>query len=253
MAARAGTGRGTGRGKAVLLTQQKGGAGKTTLLTALAAEFARAGAAVTVVDLDPQRSTAAWHAERCRRFGNGHGVHLAESAEWRARSDIQDAATRADWVFVDAPGSADTLGKAAMRAADFALIPCQPSMADVWATGATLKLLAEARLGHAIALNRVPPRGRVAEIAAARLAELGAPVLEPRLGSRTAFAEAFMTGRGPGELARPGRAGVEIAALAAALAAALGLPAAPLADVDAGLPTGGARNGRAAEAAENRV
>ena len=209
-------------GKAVLFVQQKGGAGKTMLLTQLAAYYAGLGASVALIDLDPQRSTAAWFAERCERREGAEAMDLHESAEWRAGGDIQDAARKADWVFVDAPGSADVLGRGAMRAADFALIPCQPAMADVWATGATLEMAAREKLAHAVVLNRCPPRGRGADAAVAALAASGAPILASRIGARAAFADAFMQGAGVTETARKSKAAIEIAALAGALEAALG-------------------------------
>jgi chromosome partitioning protein len=205
-------------GKTILFVQQKGGAGKTMLLTQLAAHYAGLGASVTLIDLDPQRSTTAWFAQRA---AGAAGMELMESAEWRAGSDMRDAARKADWVFIDAPGSADVLGRGAMREADFALIPCQPAMADVWATAATLAMAAKEKLAHAVILNRFPPRGRAAEAAAAALAANGAPLLTPRIGARAAFAEAFMQGAGVTETARNSKAAVEIAALAAALEAAL--------------------------------
>jgi len=207
-------------GRVVLFVQQKGGAGKTLLLTQLAVHRASSGARVALIDLDPQRSTAAWFAERTRRLGDP-GMSLLESAEWRASGDIRDAARAADWVFVDAPGSADSLGRGAMRAADFALIPCQPSMVDVWASGATLEMVRREKLVHGIVLNRFPPRGRAAEAAAESLAESGAPVLGPRIGARSAFAEAFSAGAGVTETARTSKAAAEIAELAEALEAAL--------------------------------
>ena len=206
-------------GKIVLFVQQKGGSGKTMLLTQLAAHFAGHGAGVTLIDLDPQRSTTAWFAERA---ATAAGMDLMESAEWRAGGDMRDAARKADWVLVDAPGSADVLGRGAMREADFALIPCQPAMADVWATAATLEIAAKEKLPHAVVLNRFPPRGRAAEAAAAALVASGAPILAPRIGARAAFADAFMQGAGVTETARSSKAAAEIAALAAALEAALG-------------------------------
>ena len=209
-------------GKAVLFVQQKGGAGKTMLLTQLAAYYAGLGASVALIDLDPQRSTTAWASERLKRPEVAGTIELFESAEWRAGGDIQDAARKAGWVFVDAPGSADVLGRGAMRAADFALVPCQPAMADVWATAATLEMAAKEKLAHAVVLNRCPPRGRAAEAAIAALVAGGAPTLTPRIGARAAFADAFMQGAGVTETARRSKAAEEIAALAAALEAALG-------------------------------
>jgi len=209
-------------GKAILFVQQKGGAGKSTLLTQLAVHRALTGARVALIDLDPQRSTANWFAERKRRLGADAGMALVEGAEWRAASDIRDAARAADWVFVDAPGLASQLGGAAMRAADFALIPCQPSMPDVWASKATLEMAQKEKVAHAVVLNRMPPRGRAAEAAAAALIETGAPLLEARIGARSAFVEAFMQGAGVTEIARTSKAADEIAALDAALGAVLG-------------------------------
>ncbi|MBK0398885.1 ParA family protein [Limibaculum sp. M0105] len=208
-------------GHVILLAQQKGGAGKTTLLTQLAAERAAAGAGVTILDLDPQRSTTGWFRERVSRRGDGGGIELLESAEWRARSDIEKAAKTSDWVFVDAPGSADTLGRIAMRAADLALIPCQPSMADVWASAATLEMARKEKLAHAVVLNRVPPRGRAADEAAARLAKSGAPMVDARLGQRSAYVEAFMRGAGVSEMRRAAKAADEVAALMKAVEALL--------------------------------
>jgi chromosome partitioning protein len=208
-------------GKAILFVQQKGGAGKSTLLTQLAVHRALAGARVALIDLDPQRSTADWFAERRGRLGDDAGLELVEGAEWRASSDIRDAARTADWVFIDAPGAAGILGGGAMRAADFALIPCQPSMPDVWATRATLEMAKKERLHHAVVLNRFPPRGRAAQAAALALAATGAPVLDARIGARSAFADAFMRGAGVTETVPGSKAAHEIAALDAALEAAL--------------------------------
>ena len=63
-------------GKTVLFVQQKGGAGKTMLLTQLAALYAGNGASVALIDLDPQRSTANWVAQRRIRLGSAGGIDL---------------------------------------------------------------------------------------------------------------------------------------------------------------------------------
>ena len=48
----------------ILIGSQKGGPGKTTVAVNLAVEFARQGKDVCLVDADPQRSAARWHADR---------------------------------------------------------------------------------------------------------------------------------------------------------------------------------------------
>lgn len=201
-------------GQVILLAQQKGGAGKTTLLTQLAAHDAARGRSVAILDLDPQRSASGWFGERQERLGDGGGIRLVESAEWRAGSDMKDWARKVDRVYVDAPGSADVLGRGAMRSADIALIPCQPSMADLWASQATLEMAKKAGSAHALVLNRMPPRSRAADQVLERISEAKAPVMKARLGARSVFVEAFMTGAGVTEIAKRSKAAEEIAALA---------------------------------------
>ena len=70
---------------------------------------------------------------------------------------------------------------------------------------------------HVVVLNRVPPRSNAADAAAAELAALGAPVAQTSLGSRSAFAEAFMAGAGVTETAPRSKAAAEIEALLAEL------------------------------------
>ncbi|MEM1277362.1 MAG: ParA family partition ATPase [Pseudomonadota bacterium] len=203
--------------KTILFAQQKGGAGKTTLLTQLAVHLAGQGKTVTLIDLDPQRTLSSWFDKRMQTRGDGGGLDLTETSEWRAASDISKAAKTSDYVFVDAPGSADMMGKIAMREADFAIVPCQPSMPDVWASEATLAMLNKSSCDHVLVLNRCPPRGKAADQAAEALAETGAPILGARVGQRAAFTDAFIRGSGVSETAKSTRAAEEIDALSKAV------------------------------------
>lgn len=206
-------------GKVILLAQQKGGAGKTMLLTQLAPALAAAGRSVAIVDLDPQRSSSEWFA--MRRAAGRTGIELIESANWRAAADIERAGRAHDLTLIDSPGTAEVLRRVALRAADFCLVPCQPSAADVWSSRLTLEMIEAQGTPHLVVLNRVPPRSNVADAAAAELAGLGAPVAETTLGSRSAFAEAFMAGAGVTERAPRSKAAAEIGALVAELETAL--------------------------------
>ena len=207
-------------GQIILFAQQKGGAGKTMLLTQVAAELAAQGKTVSIVDLDPQRSAAEWFETR-EGAGRG-GLTLIESANWRAASDIQKAAKVSDLTLIDSPGTAEVLRRVALRAADFCIVPCQPSAADVWACRQTLEIIEKDGTQHVVVLNRVPPRSNAADAAAAELAALGAPVAETALGSRSAFTEAFMAGAGVTETSSRSKAAEEIRAMVAELAPVLG-------------------------------
>lgn len=203
--------------KIILFAQQKGGAGKTMLLTQVAAAMAGKGKAVALVDLDPQRSACEWFETRVAKRGSGDGISLIESANWRASSDIRKAAKTADLVFIDSPGTAEVLKRVALKAADFCVVPCQPSAADVWACRQTLQLIEEAGIDHQVLLNRVPPRSNAADAAVAELAGIGAPVMDVTVGTRSAFADAFMSGAGVTEKSRTSKAAAEIDAVIDAL------------------------------------
>jgi chromosome partitioning protein len=203
-------------GRIILFAQQKGGAGKTMLLTQIGTALAAQGRTVSIVDLDPQRSAAEWHQARAK--AGRSGLSLVESANWRAASDIQKAARTSDLTLIDSPGTAEVLRRVALRAADFCIVPCQPSAADVWACRQTLEIIEGEGTPHVVVLNRVPPRSNAADAATAELASLGAPVAEATLGSRSAYAEAFMEGAGVTETAPRSKAATEIEALVAELA-----------------------------------
>jgi chromosome partitioning protein len=206
----------------VALAQQKGGAGKTTLLIQLATVWRRAGLTCALIDLDPQRSLARWGAARAA--GGRDDLPVRESAGWRAGAEISRAAAAADIVLADCPGSADALLRGGLRAAHLALVPAQPSAPDLWATGATLDMTREEGTDALVVLNRVPPRGASATAEARRgLRGQGAAVAETEVAARVAFAHAFARGLGVVEAPRPGRAGAEAEALAAEVAARLGL------------------------------
>jgi chromosome partitioning protein len=209
------------RARIVVFAQQKGGAGKTTLLTQIAVAFRQQGRAVALIDLDPQRSLAGWADARARTLGElDFAFH--ESSEWRAGGDIRRAASEAELVMVDCPGVADVLLRSAMREADLVVVPTQPSAPDAWATRATLRMAAREGARTQVVMNRVPPRGGPGAQVEALLREDGADIMAARIGARTAFAHAFLEGRGVTETERGGKAAAETLTLAAEIAAAIG-------------------------------
>src|SRR5947199_570629 len=133
-------------GLVITIAQRKGGAGKTTLAAQLAVAWAGQGAAVALLDIDPQASLAAWvELRRARRSAAGVGFEFAALPGWRAAQWIEDRARHADLVVIDNPPHAETEAQIAVRAAGLVLIPVQPSPLDMWATAATLKMARERR------------------------------------------------------------------------------------------------------------
>jgi chromosome partitioning protein len=202
----------------VAVAQQKGGAGKSTVAANLAACLAAGGRRVALLDTDPQRSLSRWHEERQRHPGNRAAtLHFAAAAGWRLSGAVERLRREQDWIILDTPPHAETDAKLAIRVADFVLMPVQPSAADLWASEATVTLAAAERRPVAALLNRVPAQGRLAREIAGRLSASGIPLLEPTLGNRAGYAQAFEEGLGVTEAAPRSAAAAEVWALEAVI------------------------------------
>ena len=202
-------------GLVITIAQRKGGAGKTTLAAQLVVAWARQGARVAVLDIDPQGSLAAWVDLRRARLGTETiGFEFAALPGWRAAQWIEDRARSADLVVIDNPPHAETEAQIAVRAAGLVLIPVQPSPLDLWATEATLKMARDERRRPLVVLNRVPPRSGLTDHIAAELAQSGAPVAATRIGNRIALVRAMMSGLGVVESEGASQAAAEITAFA---------------------------------------
>jgi chromosome partitioning protein len=209
-------------GRIITIAQRKGGAGKTTLAAQLAVAWAKGGARVAVLDIDPQGSLAAWAGLRRGRLGATEiGFEFAALPGWRAEQWIDDQARDADFVIIDSPPHVETEARIAVRTADLVLIPVQPSPLDLWATEATLKMARNERRTALAVLNRVPPRSIATERIAADLARLGVSVAANRIGSRVALVQAMAQGFGVLETAAASPAAAEIAAFAAEVCASV--------------------------------
>jgi len=205
-------------GRVITVAQRKGGAGKTTLAAQLAVAWARSGARVALLDIDPQGSLAAWVGLRRERLGEAAiGFEFAALPGWRAEQWIADHAREADLVVVDGPPHAETEARIAVRAAGLVLIPVQPSPLDLWATEATLAMARDERRTAVAVLNRVPSRSTATERIAADLTKLGVALAASRIGNRIALVHAMTQGLGVLETAAASPAAAEIGALAAEL------------------------------------
>jgi chromosome partitioning protein len=200
-------------GRTITVAQQKGGAGKTTLVAHLAVAFVRSGLTVAVIDIDPQASLSRWVEARGANPGFSH-QHITG---WRVPAEVDKARATHDLVLIDSPPHASSDARIAVRAAQLLLVPVQPSPMDLWATQPTLALAAAEKVPARIVLNRVPARSRVADALEVEIAKLGIPVLAERIGNRTGFAAAMLTGRTLVETAPSTKGADEILALAHAL------------------------------------
>jgi len=202
----------------VAVAQRKGGAGKSMLAANLAAAAAGTGQRVALLDTDPQQSLVGWATLRAKAGSRAAVLDIDAPAGWRVPAALDKLRRSHDLVLIDTPPHADTDARIAIRGADLVLVPLQPAMADLWAMEATLALAASEKRAVALVLNRAPAQGKLLSIILAELRARDLTVLEPALGNRTGFANAFAIGLGVTEAAPRSVAAAEVHALAAALA-----------------------------------
>jgi len=138
--------------KKILVVNPKGGCGKTTLTTNLASYYALWDVPVALIDLDPQRSSLEWLAQRPETLNPIEGIDGAHG-----RLSVPEHIQR---VVMDAPARTNSAQlKRLFEQADEVLIPVLPSPIDIRAAGHFIgdlmldKILRKSRIG--LVANRV--------------------------------------------------------------------------------------------------
>lgn len=162
--------------RTVLVANPKGGSGKTTLATNLSGALAARGSRVALWDLDRQKSSMQWLAVR------GERPPRIEKLGVKAPHDAKDAGH--DWLVIDSPAGLHGKNLShAIKLCEKIVVPVQPSLFDMAATGAFVgALLAEKGVmkretGIGIVGMRVDPRTRAASTLEAFLRQFELPVL----------------------------------------------------------------------------
>lgn len=177
--------------KSVLVANPKGGSGKTTLATNIAGGLANRGEAVTLWDLDRQKSSLAWLGIRPPELppiGRLGGEGSANAGKGKG------------WLVLDSP--AGLHGKNlqhALKLVDRVVVPVQPSLFDMAAANDFLQVLMadrakSARRTVAVVGMRVDARTKAAATLEAFLSQLGLPVLT-YLRDAQVYANAAFSGR----------------------------------------------------------
>jgi len=194
--------------RVITFVTQKGGAGKTTLAINCAVAAAQRKKTVLIIDLDSQASAEGWYQDR--EAESPRLVRLESGDLSQALAKAKEAGF--DYVLIDTPGKDEPATAAAIRAADFCIVPCRPTPVDLKAIPPTVATINRLSKPAIFVLSQTPPRGERIREAEVGLAMLGI-VCPIRVVARTAYQDAQGAGLGVSEFDPDGKAAAEIAQL----------------------------------------
>ena len=199
----------------IAVLNQKGGSGKTTIATHLARVLQLSGSDVLLVDSDPQGSARDWAAVR-----EDQPVPIVGIDRPTIERDLKSIIGRKDFVVIDGAPQAADLAISAIKAANFILIPVQPSPYDIWATADLVDLVkqrievTDGRLQAAFVVSRAIKGTKIGAEIAEALRGYGLPVLDSRITQRVIYPSTAAGGTTVCDVEPGGDAAREVTALA---------------------------------------
>ena len=181
--------------KVIAVLNQKGGSGKTTIATHLARALQLQGSSVLLVDSDKQGSARDWSA-----VDESNPVTVIGLDRPTLDRDLKNISDK-DFVVIDGSPQATDLAVSAIKAADFVLIPVQPSPYDIWATSDLVDLvkqrieMTDNKLKSAFVVSRAIKNTRIGGEVSEVLTEYGLPVLNAKIVQRIAYPNSAAIGK----------------------------------------------------------
>lgn len=182
----------------IVIASPKGGAGKSTAAIILGTELAHAGARVTMLDCDPNRSLSLWASRGALppRMAVLSDVGEGEVVRTIKRHDLDG-----EVVIVDLEGVASRLVSRAISQADLVITPMRATTLDATVGVRALQLIQEEeealdrRIPHAVVFTMTRAvRSRQHSGIETSLRDQGVDLIEPALMERTAFSALFEFG-----------------------------------------------------------
>jgi chromosome partitioning protein len=183
----------------IVFASPKGGVGKSTAAVLLATELASNGAAVTVIDADPNKPLSQWAGRPGKPFTLSL---IADTSEETIIDTIEKAALQTAFVIVDLEGTASMMVGYAISRADLVIIPAQGSHLDASEAAKAIKLVKvqERAFGktirYAILFTRTSAaiRPRTFQSIEAEFAKNNIPMLSTQIHEREAYRAMFSFG-----------------------------------------------------------
>lgn len=192
----------------ICFVTQKGGSGKTTLAINCGVVASQKGKRALILDMDAQATAETWYQDRDADVPQVIKLNASELDRALAAAKKQGF----DWVLIDTPGRDEPGAAAAIRAADFCVIPCRPSPADLKATPPTVETIRRLNKPAAFVLTQAPPRSFRNREAEHGLSVLGM-VCPIYIVLRNVYQDAQGAGLGVTEYEPVGKAAGEVMAL----------------------------------------
>ena len=181
--------------KVIAVLDQKGGSGKTTIATHLARGLQLQGHSVLLVDSDQQGSARDWRA-----VDEDNPVPVIGLDRPTLDKDLRNVSDK-EFIVIDGSPQATNLALSAIKAADFVLIPVQPSPYDVWATSDLVDLvqqrieMTDGKLKAAFVVSRAIQNTNIGKEVAAVLQDYNLPVLDARIVQRVSYPNSASVGK----------------------------------------------------------
>ncbi|KAA6183473.1 ParA family protein [Thiohalocapsa marina] len=195
----------------IAVVGNKGGTGKTTLALNLATGLGRSGDAVIIIDADPQQSAYQWRLTGA----DDNGVPAVVAAAIGLDKTVRALVAAHAHVVIDCPPSIKApQAEQALRLAQIALVPVQPSPMDLWATTHIARVIEQLRpdnprLAAHIVMSQLEPRTTLSRLMPEAAAELDLPVARTGIRRRSIHRHCALDGR---SVYQAGKRGAEAAA-----------------------------------------
>lgn len=180
----------------IAFANPKGGAGKTTAALLLASELTSRGAAVTIIDADPER----WLTQWGRLPGRPARLAIVSEVTEESIVDVIEAAqAQSQFVIVDLEGTASLMVANAVGMSDLVVIPTQGGAMDARGAAKMIRLirnqerLARRPIAHGVLLTRTSAAvtSRAMKNVREQLDRAGIAVFLTPIVERAAFRDIF--------------------------------------------------------------